>query len=101
MVVDNEDTVLSQGDPPLGVKKQVPSVRDMAVQVDQPQHASIKVPLGQLSRTSAVETVVMQVDLPQHSPVTSRTNNRQRTKDISHKDHPQAPKEALDALPYN
>jgi hypothetical protein len=34
VVVDDEDTVLSQGDPPLCVKKQVPSVRDMAVQVD-------------------------------------------------------------------
>jgi hypothetical protein len=33
-VVDDEGSVFSQEDPPLGVKKQVPSVRDMAVQVD-------------------------------------------------------------------
>ena len=33
-VVDDEGSVFSQGDPPSGVKKQVPSVRDMAVQVD-------------------------------------------------------------------
>ena len=98
MAVDNTDTVLSQGDTPSGVKKQVPSVRDMAVQVDQPQHARTKVPPGQPSGTSAVETVVMQADLPQRSP---RTDDPQQTKDISRRDHPQAPEEALDALPYD
>ena len=87
MAVNNVDTVLSQGDTLLGVKKQVPSVRDMAVQVDQPQYAHTQVPLGQPSRTSAVETVVMQADLPQHSPVTSRTDTRQQTKDRNRKDH--------------
>ena len=97
-VVDDEDSVLSQGDPPSGVKKQVPSVRDMAVQVDQPQHARTKVPLGQPSGTSAVETVVIQVDLPQYTP---RTDDHQQTKDRNHKDHLQAPKEALDTLSYN
>ena len=34
VAIDDTDTVLSQGDTPSGVKKQVPSVRDMAVQVD-------------------------------------------------------------------
>ena len=33
-VVDDEGFVFSQGDPPSGIKKQVSSVRDMAVQVD-------------------------------------------------------------------
>jgi len=33
-VADNKDSLLSQGDAPSGVKKQVPSVRDVAVQVD-------------------------------------------------------------------
>lgn len=61
--------MLSQGDPLSVVKKQVPSVRDMAVQVD----------------------------LPQRSPVTPRTDDAQQTKDESRKDHLQAPKEALDA----
>jgi hypothetical protein len=74
-VVEDGDSVLSQGDPPLGVKKQVPSVRDMAVQVDQPQHAPIKVPPGQPSGTPSVKTTAMQADLPQRLPVTSRTNN--------------------------
>ena len=64
MTVDDEDAVPSQEDRPPGVKKQVPSVRDMAVQVDQPQHARTKVPPGQPSGISAVETVVMQADLP-------------------------------------
>ena len=41
--------------------------------------------------------MAIQVDLPQHLPVTLRTNNPQRTKDISYKDHLQAPEEALDA----
>ena len=100
-VVEDEDSVLSQGDPPSGVKEQVPSVRDMAVQVDQPKHAPIKVPSGQPSGTSSVKTEPMQTDLPQHLPVTSRTNNHQQTKDISRKDRLQAPGEALDALPYN
>ena len=72
VAVDDADAVLSQGDTPSGVKKQVPSVRDMAVQVDQPQHARTKVPPGQPSRTSAVETVATQADLPQRS---SRTDD--------------------------
>ena len=71
-------------------------MRDMAVQVDQPQHARTQVPPGQPSGTSAVETVVMQADLPQHSPVTPRTDDPQQTKDMSREDHLQAPKEALD-----
>ena len=33
-VVDDEGSVFSQEDPPSGVKKQVPFVRDMAIQVD-------------------------------------------------------------------
>jgi len=89
--------VLSQGDPPPGVKKQMPSVRDIAIQVDQPQHARTKVPPGQPSGTSAVETVATQADLPQRL---SRTDDPQRTKDRNRKDHLQAPKEALDA-PYS
>ena len=75
MAVNDADTVLSQGDTPLGVKKQAPSVRDIAIQVDQPQHKHTQVPQGQPSRTSAVETVVIQADLPQHSPMTSRTDD--------------------------
>ena len=86
--------MLSQGNPPLGVKKQVPSVRDTDVQVNQPQHARTKVPPGQPSGTPAVKTTAMQADLPQRSP---RTDNHQQTKDKSL----QAPKEALDALSYN
>ena len=50
-VVEDGDSVLSQGDPPSGVKKQVLSVTDMAIQVDQPQHVPIKVSPGQPSRT--------------------------------------------------
>ena len=94
MAVNDEDSVCSQRDPS-DVKKQVPSVRDMAIQVDQPQRASVKVPPGQPSGTSAVETVVIQADLPQRSPVTPRTDNPQQTKEKSRKDHLQAPKDAL------
>ena len=79
----------------------MPSVRDMAVQADQPKHVPVKVPPGQLSGISSVKTTAMQADLPQRSPVTSRTDNPRQTKDMSRKDHLQAPKEALDALPYN
>ena len=89
--------MLSQGDPPSGVKKQVPSVRDMAVQVDQSQHIPVKVPSGQPSGTPSVKTTAMQADLPQRSPVTPRTDDPQQTKDMSRKDHLQAPEEALDA----
>jgi len=68
--VEDKDSVL----PPLGVKKQVPSVRDADIQVDQPQHTPIKVPLRQPSGTSSVKTTAMQADLPQRSP---RTDNPQ------------------------
>jgi len=95
-VVVDEDSMLSQGDPS-GVKKQVPSVRDIAVQVDQPQHVPVKVPPGQPSGTPSVKTTAMQADLPQRSPVTPRTDDAQQTKDESRKDHLQAPKEAPDA----
>ena len=50
-MADDEDSVLSQEDPPSGVEKQVSSASDAAVQVDQPQHAPVKVPPGQPSRT--------------------------------------------------
>ena len=95
--VDDEDFVLSQGDPPSGVKKKVPSIKDMAVQVDHPKHAPVKVPSGQPSGTSSVKTTAIQADLPQRSPVTPRTNNPPQTKDMSRRDHLQAPKEAPDA----
>ena len=95
-VVEDEDSVLSQEDPPSGVKNQVPSVTDMAIQVDQPQHVPIKVSLGQPSRTPLRQTA-MQADLPQRLP---RTDDRQQTKDMNRKDHLQAPKEALDAPSY-
>jgi hypothetical protein len=75
VAVGNEDLVLSQGDPPSGVKKQVPSVRDMAVQVDHPKHAPVKVPSGQPSGTPSIKTTAMQADLPQRSPIISRTDN--------------------------
>ena len=97
MTVDDEDAVPSQEDRPPDVKKQAPSVRDMAVQADQLKHVPVKVPPGQPSGTSSVKTVAMQADLPQHSPVTSRTDDPQQMKDMSRKDHLQAPKEALDA----
>src|ERR1700679_447140 len=71
----------------------------MAVQVDQPKYIPIKVPSGQLSRTPLPQAAI-QADLPQHLPVTPRTNNPQQTKDRNHKDHLQAPKEALD-VPRN
>jgi len=100
-VVENKDSVLSQGDPPSGVKKQVPSIKDVAVQVDQPQQLPIKVPLGQPSGTPSVKTAAIQADLPQRSPVTPRTDAPQQTKDESRKDHMQAPEEALDASPNN
>jgi hypothetical protein len=41
-VTDDKDSVLSQGDPPSGVKKQVSSVRDIAIQVDQPQQLPVQ-----------------------------------------------------------
>ena len=65
--------------------------------MDQPQHTPVRVSPGQLSRTPSVKTTAIQADLPQRLPVTPRTDNRQQTKDISRKDHLQAPKEALDA----
>jgi hypothetical protein len=98
-VVD-EDTVLSQGDPPSGAKKQVPSVRDIAVQADQSKHIPTKVPPGQSSRTPLPQAAV-QADLPQRSPVTPRTDDPPQTKDKSRKDHLQAPKEAPDAPSRN
>ena len=88
--------MFSQRDPPSGVKKQVPSVRDMAVQVDQPQHTPVKVPPGQLSRTSSVKSTAMQADLPQQPPVSPRADDHQQTKD-----NLQVPKEAPDALSDN
>jgi hypothetical protein len=72
VTVGDEDPVLSQGDPPSGVKKQVLSVRDMAVQVDQPKHAPVKVLSGQPSGTPSVKTTAIQADLPQRTPVTPR-----------------------------
>ena len=65
----------------------------MAVQVDQPKHVPVEVPSGQLSGTSSIKTTAMQADLLQRSP---RTNNPRQAKDMSCKDHLQAPKEALD-----
>ena len=64
MAVDDEDAVPSQEDRPPDVKKQAPSVRDMAVQADQPKHAPVKVPPGQLSGTSSIKATAIQVDLP-------------------------------------
>jgi len=86
-VVEDKDSVLSQEDLPLGIKKQAPSVRDIAVQVDQPKHAPVNVPPRQLSRTSSVKTTAIQTDLPQRLPVTPRTDDPQQTKDKSRKDY--------------
>ena len=69
-VGNEQDPVLSQGDPPSGVKKQVLSVRDIAIQVDRPKYTPINVPPRQLSGTPSVKTIAMQVDLPQRSPRT-------------------------------
>ena len=77
MTVDDEDAVPSQEDRPPGVKKQVPSVRDMTVQVDQLQRICTKVPPGQLSGTLSVKTMAMQADLPQYLPEILRTDNPQ------------------------
>ena len=43
----------------------------------------------------------MQANPPQRLPVTPRTDNPQQMKDMSRKDHLQAPEKALDALPYS
>ena len=83
MAVDDEDAVLSQEDPPSCVKKQVPSIRDIAVQADLPKHAPVKVPSRQPSGTPSVKTTAMQADLPQRSP---RTDDPQQTKGTSRKD---------------
>ena len=97
MAVDDEDSVFSQGDPPSGIKKQVPPVTATTRQTDQPQHALVEAPPGQPSGTSFVRTTAMQADLPQRL---SRTDDPQQAKDRSRKDHLQAPEEALDASPY-
>ena len=55
----DKDSMLSQEDRPPGVKKQVPSIRDTAVQVDQPKHVPTKVSLGQLSGTPSVKTTAI------------------------------------------
>jgi len=62
-VVEDKDSMLSQKDLPLGIKKQAPSVRDIAVQVDQPKHVPVNVPPGQLSGISSIKTMAMQTDL--------------------------------------
>jgi hypothetical protein len=41
-VTDDKDSVFAQGDPPSGVKKQVSSVRDTAMQADQPQQLPVQ-----------------------------------------------------------
>jgi len=58
-VVKDEDSVLSQEDLPLGIKKQAPSVRDIAIQVDQPKYIPVNVPPGQLSGISSIKTMAM------------------------------------------
>ena len=45
-----------------------------------------------------VTATTRQADLPQHS---YRTDDPQQAKDKNRKDHLQAPKEALDAAPYD
>ena len=93
VAVDDEDSMFSQGDPPSGIKKQVPPVTATTRQADQPQHAPVEAPPGQPSGTSSVRTTAMQADLPQRLP---RTDNPQQMKDKSCKGHLQA----LDT-PYN
>ena len=41
-MTEDEDSVLSQKDPPSGVKKQVSSVRDIAIQADEPQQLPVQ-----------------------------------------------------------
>jgi len=41
VAADDEDSMLSQGDPLPDVKKQVPSVKATAIQADQPQHLPV------------------------------------------------------------
>jgi len=62
-VVEDKNSILSQEDLPLGIKKQAPSIRDIAVQVDQPKHAPVNVPPGQLSGTSSIKITAIQTDL--------------------------------------
>jgi hypothetical protein len=65
----------------------VPSVRNMAVQVDHLKHAPVKVPLGQPSGTPSVKTTAIQAGLPQRLPVTLRIDDPRQTKEVSYKDH--------------
>ena len=93
VVVEDGNSVLSQEDRPLGVKKQPEGTKAYT------SFAKYKPTPGQPSRTPLCQTA-MQADLPQRSLVIPRTNDPQQTKDISRKDHLQAPKEALDAPSY-
>ena len=68
-VVEDNNSVLSQEDPPSGFKKQAPSNSNAAVQVDQPQYVAVKVPPGQLSGTPSVKTTAIQADQPQQLPI--------------------------------
>jgi hypothetical protein len=65
--VADEDSVLSQDDPPSGIKKQALSDSGGSVQVDQPQYAAVKVPPGQPSGT--LPQAAIQADQPQQLPV--------------------------------
>ena len=93
-MVEDEDSVLSQEDRPPGVKKQPEGTKAYT------SFAEYKPTPGQPSRTPSSQAA-MQADLPQHLPVTPRTDDPQQTKDRNRKDHVQAPKEALDASPYD
>ena len=70
--VKDEDSVLSQGDTPSGVKKQVPSVRDTAVQADLPQRSC-------------------RTDDPQQTKDESRKDHLQAPKEALNASHDQQP----------
>ena len=67
-MVKDKDTIPPQGDRPSGIKKQVPFVRDIAIQVNQPKYAPVKVPLEQLSGTPLLQAA-MQTGQLQHLPI--------------------------------
>jgi hypothetical protein len=60
--------VLSQEDWLPDIKKQAPSVKDTAIQVNQPKHTPVKVLPEQPSKTPLPQAA-MQADQPQHFPV--------------------------------
>ena len=72
LVVNNEDSMLSQEDSPSGVKKQVPSITATAVQVDQPQHLPVQA--AREVHHVFIPTVAMPDPFSQEAPRFNRKN---------------------------